>query len=152
MTQTITGKGESKSKRNWRCRGDQNVKLNGFSCPPKPHQSHVQSSQKWIACQKPGKDQSVRNQMTSTGDWIAQRRWNKITGRKVCKSHVILHFVRKPIENMHFLSAPCTLSTSQQLKNPTKLSIPFYIKKETHVKCYAGWRLQHKMCLVQFKA
>lgn len=127
MTQTITGKGKSKSRGNWRCTGDGNVKLKGFSCPTKPHQSRAQSSLKWIACQKPGKDQSVRNQVTSTGDWIVWRWWNKTVGKKAGKSHVILHFVKKPIENVHFLPALCTLSTSQQLKNPTVIKIsPFH--------------------------
>lgn len=39
MTQTITGKGESRSKGHWRCTGDGNITLEGFSCATNPAQS-----------------------------------------------------------------------------------------------------------------
>lgn len=49
---------------------------------PEPGQSSLESMF-WL---KAGKDPVARNQNTSTGDWIVWRGWNKITGRRVCKS------------------------------------------------------------------
>lgn len=93
MTQTITGK----SQGNWRCAGDWNVKLKGFSCPTKPQQSCTEFT--GVNCLSEARQGSKCQKSDDKHRWLnGVKEMEQNQGEKVCKSHVMLHFVKEPIE------------------------------------------------------